>query len=126
LHYVEIYSGEFGPDWIAVREIRVDCDSQGYCSFISVNSTDIINDEPSEGRPEINPTFIKLTKLICLKRRNWRANGPRRSTTSALKTTAVNVKSAIATLILRLEILSIPALRMVNVARLTKQKISYV
>ena len=78
------------------------------------------NDEPSEERPEINPTLIKLTKLIWLVRRSWRANGPRRSTTSALKTTAVNVKSAIAELILRLENgVDLASIRK-DVARLTK------
>ena len=103
MHYVEIDSREFGPEWIGVIKIRVDCDSQGYSSLISVNPTDIKNDKPSEKRPEINPTLIKLTKLILLVKRSWRANGPRRSTNSALKTTAVNVKSAIAELTLRLE-----------------------
>ena len=85
-----------------------------------------LNDEPSEERPEVNPTFIKLTKLICLVKRSWRANGPRRSTTSALKTTAVNIKSAIAELTLRLENEVDLASRRKDVARLTKQEISYV
>lgn len=85
-----------------------------------------INDEPSEERPEISPTLIKLTKLIRLVKRSWRANGHRRSTTSALKTTAVNVKSAIAELTLRLEIGVDLASRRNDVARLTMQKISYV
>jgi hypothetical protein len=85
-----------------------------------------LNDEPSEERPEINPTLIKFTKLIWLVRRSWRANGPRRSATSALKTTAVNVKSAIAELTLRLEDGVDLASRRKDVARLTKQKTSYV
>ena len=84
-----------------------------------------LNDEPSEERPEINPTLIKLTKVIWLVRRSWRANGPRRSATSALKTTAVNVKSAIAELT-RLENGVDLASRRKDVARLTKEKISYV
>ena len=78
------------------------------------------NNGPSEERPEINPTLIKLTKLIWLVRRSWRANGPRRSTTSALKTTAVNVKSAIAKITLRLENGVDLASRKKDVARLTK------
>ena len=85
-----------------------------------------LNDEPSEERPEISPTLIKLTKLICLVRSSWKANGPRGSTTSALKTTAVNVKSAIAELTLRLEDgVDLASIRK-DVARLTKQKINYV
>ena len=84
------------------------------------------NDEPSEERPEINPTLIKLTKLIWLVKRSWRANGPRRSTTSALKTTAVNIKSAIAELTLRLEYGIDLASRRNDAARLTTQKISHV
>ena len=74
-----------------------------------------LSDEPSEERPEINPTLIKLMKLIWLVKRSWRVNGPRRSTTSALKTTAVNVKSAITELALRNG-----ASRRKDVARLTE------
>ena len=44
--------------------------------------------------------MFKMTKLV---RRSWRANGPKRRATSALKTTAVSVKRAIAALTLRLE-----------------------
>jgi hypothetical protein len=82
-----------------------------------------LNDEPSEERPEINTTLIKLRKLIRLVRRSWRVNGPKRSTTSALKTTAVNVKSAIAELTLRRENGVDLVSRRKDVARLTKQKI---
>jgi len=67
-------------------------------------------------------------KLIWLVRRSWRANGPRRRAISALKTTAVNVKSAIAELMLRLESevdLGVPSIRK-DVARLTKRRTSYV
>lgn len=66
--------------------------------------------------------MIRLTKLIWLVSRNCRANGPRRRATSALKTTAVNVKSAITELMLRLESridLGAPSTRK-DVARLTK------
>ena len=65
-------------------------------------------------------------KLIWLvRRRSWRANGPKRRATSALKTTAVNVKRAIAELTLRLEIwvdLGAPLIRK-YVARLTERRI---
>ena len=89
-----------------------------------------LNDKPSDSRPEIDPTCIRLMKLsplICRLQRIKKANGPRRSATSALKTTAVNVKSANAERILRgvgngVYLVS----RRKNVATLTKQKISYV
>ena len=98
--------------------------ANGHLSVLIILRT--LHDEPSEERPEISPTLIKLTKLICFVRSSWKANGPRRSTTSALKTTAVNVKSAIAELTLRLEDgVDLASIRK-DVARLTKQKISYV
>jgi hypothetical protein len=52
----------------------------------------------------INPTLIKVENLINLLMRNWKANGPRLSATSALRTTAVNIKSTNAKMIFRVQI----------------------